>query len=97
MDNTNMEKWKGKGYSFYSNTKCEYFPCHATENPEMFNCLFCYCPLYTLGTECGGKFKYTKNGVKNCIDCDFPHRKENYGHIIEKLAKSKTAGMNALE
>jgi Zn-finger protein len=97
MKNTNDERWQDKGYSFFSNTKCEYFPCHITDNPETFNCLFCYCPLYTLGAECGGNFKYTKNGTKNCVDCDFPHCKENYGHIITKLADIKTASMNARE
>jgi Zn-finger protein len=89
MNNTNEGKWQGKGYSFYSNTNCEYFPCHSVENPETFNCLFCYCPLYTLGTGCGGKFKYTKNGIKNCADCDLPHHKENYGRVIIKLKEIK--------
>ena len=27
----------------YSNTKCEFFPCHKPH--AEFNCLFCYCPL----------------------------------------------------
>ena len=46
-------EWEGKGYSFFQNTNCEYFPCHATKHPEDFNCLFCYCPLYALGRGCG--------------------------------------------
>ena len=46
-----MEKpyWEGKHYSFFSNKECEYFPCHQGADPENFNCLFCYCPLYALG------------------------------------------------
>lgn len=49
-----MEKpyWEGKHYSFFSNKECEYFPCHQGADPENFNCLFCYCPLYALGDKC---------------------------------------------
>ena len=39
-------------YKFFQNKKCEYFPCHKGIPEEDFNCLFCYCPLYTLG-KCG--------------------------------------------
>ena len=35
-----------KGYQFFQNRQCEYFPCHEVEKEEDFNCLFCYCPLY---------------------------------------------------
>ena len=41
-------------YSFVQHKECEFFPCHETAHPEDFNCLFCYCPLYTLGSKCGG-------------------------------------------
>ena len=43
------EYWEDKHYSFFSNRECEYFPCHKGADPENFNCLFCYCPLYALG------------------------------------------------
>ena len=69
-----------KAYSFFCNAECEYFPCHKTNDPENFNCLFCYCPLYALGDQCGGNFTYTENGVKDCSNCMIPHklaRKEN--------------------
>ena len=62
-----------KHYSFFQNRECEYFPCHKDADPETFNCLFCYCPLYALGRKCGGNFRYTKcikykkNG-NNCYD-----------------------------
>lgn len=75
----------GKHYQFFSHTQCEYFPCHPTKHPEDFNCLFCYCPLYFLGDKCGGNFTYTQSGIKNCIDCMVPHRRENYGYVMEKL------------
>ena len=41
-------------YAFFQNKDCEYFPCHKCADAENFNCLFCYCPLYALGDECGG-------------------------------------------
>ena len=75
----------GTEYKFFSHTKCEYFPCHKTDHPEDFNCLFCYCPLYALGRACGGNFRYTEKGVKNCSRCTLPHRRESYGYIIAKL------------
>lgn len=73
-----------KHYRFFSHKQCEYFPCHATEHPENFNCLFCYCPLYALGEACGGNFKYLDNGIKDCSGCLLPHRKESYEYIIGK-------------
>ena len=51
-------------YDFFQNRECEYFPCHTGLDPEEFNCLFCYCPLYALKDKCGGNFRYTKNGIK---------------------------------
>ena len=70
-------------YRFFSHTQCEYFPCHAGADPEQFNCLFCYCPLYTLGSKCGGQFTYTPEGVKDCSACLLPHRPEGYDSILE--------------
>ena len=72
----------------FTNRKCPYFPCHKTESAlerEQFNCLFCYCPLYGLGKSCGGNFRITEKGVKDCTPCMYPHRAENYGEIIERL------------
>ena len=83
-----MEKpyWEGKHYAFFSNKECEYFPCHAGADPENFNCLFCYCPLYALGEDCGGDFVYLKNGIKDCSDCLKPHLKENYAEILARFS-----------
>lgn len=83
----NKEMWKGKHYSFYQNKECEFFPCHQTDHPENFNCLFCYCPLYALGDKCGGNFKIEENGIKNCEDCLVPHKRDNYGYIIGKFSE----------
>ena len=72
-------------HAFFQNKNCEYFPCHKTKNPDDFNCLFCYCPLYALGDQCGGNFCYTKEGIKDCSGCMMPHRRENYGKIMKKM------------
>jgi len=74
----------GKHYAFFSNTACEYFPCHKTTHPEDFNCLFCYCPLYALGPDCGGNFRYTSAGLKDCTNCLLPHIPQNYAYITGK-------------
>ncbi len=72
-------------YDFFQNKECEYFPCHRGADPETFSCLFCYCPLYALGENCGGHFTYTKDGIKDCSECLRPHRRENDGTIMEKI------------
>ena len=72
-------------YRFFNNNKCEYFPCHKTNDPENFNCLFCYCPLYALKDKCGGNFRYTEKGIKDCINCTLPHNRDNYDYIIGKF------------
>ncbi len=92
------EREMEKHYAFFQNTACEYFPCHKGIPEEDFNCLFCYCPLYALGEACGGGFVYRENGVKSCISCGFPHHRENYRKVLQRLpalqemAKRKTDG-----
>lgn len=76
-----------KNYSFFQHTACEYFPCHKTEHPEDFNCLFCYCPLYALGKRCGGNFSYNESGYKDCSACLVPHRRENFEKITARYAE----------
>ena len=74
-------------YDCFQNRECEYFPCHNGVQEKDFNCLFCYCPLYALGAECGGKFTYTPQGIKDCSQCLVPHRRENYSLVLERLGK----------
>ena len=81
------ETWRGKKYAFYSHRECEFFPCHKTEKPDEFNCLFCYCPLYALKDKCGGNFIYTEDGIKDCSRCLVPHKKDNYGYIMSKYGE----------
>ena len=76
-----------KHYSFFQNRECEYFPCHKGTDPETFNCLFCYCPLYALGKKCGGNFRYNDKGFKDCTNCSFPHRKDNYEKVIGRYGE----------
>ena len=76
-----------KHYSFFQNRECEYFPCHKGAEPETFNCLFCYCPLYALGRKCGGNFRYNEKGFKDCTNCSFPHRKDNYEKVIGRYGE----------
>ena len=78
--------WTGKHYSYFSNRECEYFPCHPGADPDNFNCLFCYCPLYMLGGECGGNYIYLDNGYKDCTNCLYPHNVENYDAITARYA-----------
>ena len=84
-----MEYWKDKHYSYFQNRECEYFPCHKGADPENFSCLFCYCPLYALGEDCGGGFQYTEDGCKDCSTCLIPHKRENYGAVIACYDKIK--------
>ena len=72
-------------YKFNQNRECEFFPCHKGMKEEDFNCLFCYCPLYALGDKCGGNFTYLENNIKDCSNCQIPHRRENYERIMEKM------------
>lgn len=72
-------------FKFFQHRECEFFPCHKTNDPDTFNCLFCYCPLYALGTKCGGNYKITDNGVKDCSGCMFPHVKGNYDKVNERF------------
>ena len=74
-----------ENYKFFNHKECEFFPCHKTSDPENFNCLFCYCPLYALKDKCGGNFRYTDSGIKDCSNCTLPHRRDNYDYIIGKF------------
>lgn len=84
-------------HRFYQNKGCKYFPCHDLKESDLskalFNCMFCYCPLYALGKNCGGNFKINKSNdgklIKDCSDCVLPHRPEMYEYINQKLGELK--------
>ena len=77
-------------HRFFANSSCKYFPCHSLPGEGEFNCLFCFCPLYSLGENCGGIFTMTDNG-KCCMDCYLPHTPQHYDIIIEKLGEMARA------
>ncbi len=72
-------------FKFFQNSQCEYFPCHEGIDRDTFNCLFCFCPLYMLGDQCGGNFIYNKKGIKDCSHCTLPHEAGGYEYIMEKI------------
>jgi len=74
-------------YKFFSHKECEFFPCHKTDNADNFNCLFCYCPLYSI-KDCGGNYSILDNKIKDCSKCMLPHKRGNYDYIILKLNKN---------
>ena len=78
-------QWCEKKSSFFSHKECEAFPCHATDDKDNFNCLFCFCPLYMFGRQCGGNFTHTLCGIMDCTNCMIPHERDSYGYVIQKL------------
>lgn len=84
-------------YKYFSNKQCPYYPCHKVDNEDEFNCLFCFCPLYLLGTECGGNYTFTSQGVKDCTNCTLPHTKDGYEHIMNKYDKILIKSMESLD
>ena len=81
------DRWHNRAYSFFQNSECEHFPCHEAERLEDFNCLFCFCPLYHLGAECEGTPTFAEDGIMDCSACTFPHRRDSYGLITERLER----------
>ena len=77
-------------YKFFRNIDCQYYPCHQGVDPERFNCLFCFCPLYLLGDQCGGNFKFIgeNNKIKDCSGCTLPHQPAYYEVILKKLRET---------
>lgn len=73
-------------YRFFQNNECKYFPCHKLAGD--FNCMFCYCPMYTMDN-CPGNPEYIESKgrrIKACTNCTFPHRPENYDSIMKILS-----------
>ena len=75
-----------ENYKFFQHNECEFFPCHKVKDESTFNCLFCYCPLYALGNQCGGRFRYTAEGIKVCTDCTIPHSPGGYDYIMDRFS-----------
>lgn len=86
MRGVNMEG-ETRHYRFFQNRECEHFPCHQGVAEENFNCLFCFCPLYTLGKKCGGNCFYDHKGRKSCKNCAFPHEKDHYDAVMARYGE----------
>lgn len=68
-------------FQYFENRDCKYYPCH--EGIEHINCLFCYCPLYSM-KNCPGNYTMIEvegKPLKSCMDCSFPHKAENYDKV----------------
>ncbi len=76
-------------YRFFAHTACEFYPCHDLPEGEELNCLFCFCPLYALGPDCGGNYRYVgeRGDIKDCSACTVPHRRGNYDYIMGRYAE----------
>jgi len=73
-------------HRFFRNHECRYFPCHKTDRPEEFNCLFCFCPLYFLD-DCGGDGILLDSGIKDCSGCMVPHAPDGYDRVMARLRR----------
>ena len=65
----------------FTNKNCEHYPCHSMSD---INCLFCFCPLYTLN--CGGNYTI-KNHIKDCSNCFLPHGESAHAFIMSRLTQ----------
>jgi Zn-finger protein len=77
----------GSSSRYFENHACKYYPCH--QGTEHINCLFCYCPLYTL-EHCPGEPVIREKDVrriKSCVNCTFPHHPENYEKVTGLAAR----------
>lgn len=72
---------------FFQHRACGCFPCHQGIPAEEFNCLFCYCPLYHLGEDCGGEYEYTEDGTKSCHRCRIPHHPDALDRLRPGLCR----------
>ncbi len=81
-------------FKFFSNVRCEYFPCHEVADKRRFNCLMCFCPLYYI-PDCGGDFTVLKSGIKDCSKCILPHY--DYEYVVRRIKQynGETAGKQA--
>jgi Zn-finger protein len=82
------EHWK-----HFKNEECEYFPCHSGLDNQVYNCKFCFCPLYPY-SDCGGKFSVISNehgcSIKDCSECLLPHKDADY--VINFLIRKNNGG-----
>lgn len=73
-----------ENYKHFENTACEFYPCHFKGQ----NCLFCYCPLYWIPIDCGGRYRMLPNGIKDCSQCFKPHLPGGWEYVQQKLKEA---------
>lgn len=73
-------------FKHHQHVACEYFPCHKGVDPALFNCLFCYCPLFFL-KDCGGNPTW-RGLVKDCTNCTLPHAPGGWEAVQQRLAQA---------
>lgn len=39
------------------------------------------------GDKCGGNFRMTETGIKDCTNCQLPHKAQNYGYVTGKYSE----------
>ena len=90
--NTDNAKYESEEYEFsykyFENRHCKYYPCHSDEH---INCLFCFCPFYNY-ENCPGTPSFIQKDegkIKSCMECTYPHQKENYDAVMKILAARK--------
>lgn len=76
-------------YGYFENHQCKFYPCH--KGQQELNCLFCYCPMFAFPRCLGNPAYIEQEGkkVKDCSDCVYPHRAENYEKIIKFLEENR--------
>lgn len=91
LSSVKQDKVLIENYKKVQNKKCEFFPCHRGVPEDEFNCLFCFCPLYTLKDKCDGNY-LINNGKKDCSICTRPHDKNGYAFIMSKIDEAVNIG-----
>ena len=78
------EYWEDKHYSFFSNRECEYFHAIKGQIRKISTVYSATARCMLFGDKCGGIFRYTENGIKDCTNCQLPHKRKNYGYVTGK-------------
>ena len=65
------------------NLRTDYIDLYQIHNPSMEQ-LDTVAGPDALGEKCGGNFRYTEKGIKDCTNCQLPHKRKNYGYVTGK-------------
>ncbi len=80
----------------FTDTDCEYYPCHFMGQ----DCTFCFCPFYPCldGLTCGGYVvsKRTGRDVWSCKRCVWIHKKDVVADILPGIRQISKDDMKSL-